>query len=118
MQQVFGKTCIVLCPDCRALLQASNLGFLSLRPFNTQIEGAQDVSSPDMLMPWQMAQASLNNPIGGPVEPCLLPLGLFKDTAELASAAACPNAAAHAFSDAHTCLDALMKPLAQQVCAS
>ena len=78
-------------------------------------EAAPDIADVAAQMPWQMAAASLDNPVGGPVELCMLPLSLFKDAFQLASAAGCHNAAAQAASDGSACLDALIQPLARQV---
>lgn len=98
----------------RYLLQACNLGHLGLhlaRPHSDS--GAVDSS--EELLPWQMAQESLANPVGGPIELCLTPLKLFSDASQLALSLGCPNLAAQAARDADWSFSELIKPLARQV---
>ena len=94
------------------VVQACNLGHLVLRP-HADASAASDKL--EMLMAWQMAESSLANPVGGPIELCLAPLKLFLDASQLALSLGCPNAAAQAARDADSCFSELMKPLARQV---
>ena len=101
----------------RCLVQACNLGHLGLHPVQHPANSAV-INSLEMLLPWQMAQESLANPVGGPIELCLAPLKLFSDASRLALSLGCPNMAAQAARDADWCFNGLMKPLARQVSVS
>lgn len=101
----------------RYLVQACNLGHLGLHP--AQHPAGSTVNNDlEMLLPWQMAQKSLANPVGGPIELCLAPVKLFSDASQLAQSLGCPNIAAQAARDADGCFNELMKPLARQVSVS